>query len=72
VDARTIPGGPAATTMLPFLHRAREALLEDNTWHRAENSRLRRAVDALEGEIDAVLALEVTGGALVSESRQSS
>ena len=57
VDARTIPGGPARAVMQPFLERAREALLEDNTWHRAENSRLRRAVDALEGEIDGVLAM---------------
>jgi argininosuccinate lyase len=59
VDARTIPGGPAKTAMMPFLARAREAMLEDNTWHRAENSRLRRAADALEGEIDAVLAAEI-------------
>ncbi|NJK42841.1 MAG: hypothetical protein HC933_00040 [Pleurocapsa sp. SU_196_0] len=56
VDARTIPGGPAKTAMMPFLARARETMLEDNTWHRAENSRLRRAADALEGEIDTVLA----------------
>ncbi len=56
VDARTIPGGPARAAMQPFLERARETLLQDNTWHRAENQRLRRAGDALEGEIDAVLA----------------
>ena len=47
VDARTLPGGPARAAMQPFLERARETLLEDNTWHRAENSRLRRAFDAL-------------------------
>ena len=62
VDVRTLPGGPARAAMQPFLERARETLLEDNTWHRAENSRLRRAVDALEGEIDAVLREQVAMG----------
>ena len=62
VDARTLPGGPAKAAMQPFLERARQTLLEDNTWHRAENSRLRRAVDALEGEIDAVLREQLAVG----------
>ncbi len=58
VDSRTLPGGPAKAAMQPFLERARACLHDDNTWHRAENSRLRRAVDALEGEIDGVLRVE--------------
>jgi argininosuccinate lyase len=63
VNARTLPGGPARAAMQPFLERARETLMDDNTWHRAENSRLRRAVDALEGEIDAVLSEGVSAAA---------